>query len=109
MEIKGKITEVLPLKKGTSAKGDWAVAQIVITFTEGNYETSLCLQNMKKAEELAALKVGQNGLFHFSVSSRKSPQGAWFTSCNCYKWEIESIEEVVHNTQDKEEKDDLPF
>lgn len=40
MELKGRIIAVLPLKSGTSAKGDWKSQQYVLE-TEGTYPKRL--------------------------------------------------------------------
>lgn len=88
MQITGKIIEKLPLREGVGARGPWAISTLVVEFADGQYTTQLALQNMNKAEEFEALPLGAFGQFDFSVASRKSQSGAWFTSCTCYKWNV---------------------
>ena len=58
MEIIGKIKNVLPLQTGTSQRGPWAKATIVIEYKSGNYFNTLALENMSKAEEFSKLTLG---------------------------------------------------
>lgn len=89
MEISGKVIEKLPIRRGEGARGPWAIAQLVVEFMDGQYPVQVCLQNSKEADKFNAISVGATGTFSFSVSSRKSNQGAWFTSCTCYKWAVQ--------------------
>lgn len=106
MKITGKVIEKLPLKQGTSANGAWSIASLVVEFLDGQYTSKVCLQNSKRAADFDAIAVGSEGDFEFSVSSRKSNMGSWFTSCNCYKWTLSSAAKQESTT---EEKPDLPF
>jgi hypothetical protein len=89
MQITGKIIEKLPIRSGNSARGPWSIAQLVVEFQDGQYTSHLALQNMNKADEFDKLPLGATGKFDYAVSSRKSQQGTWFTSCTCFKWEID--------------------
>lgn len=106
MQITGKIIEKLPLKSGMGQNGPWAIAQVVVEFMDGQYSTNICLQNSKRATEFDALAVGATGKFDFSVSSRKSPSGVWFTSCNCYKWDVGN---TTPPPEPEDGRPDLPF
>ena len=55
MEITGRIKTVLPLQQGTSQRGPWSKAIIVIEYQSGNYTNMLALENMAKADEFASL------------------------------------------------------
>lgn len=89
MEIKGKVIEKLPLQSGTSSRGEWKKACIVVEIPDGQYTTKLALDNLKDAEAFEKIAVGSEGTFNVNVSSRKSNDGRWFTSCTCWKWTIE--------------------
>lgn len=112
MQITGKIIEKLPLKTGVGQRGPWAIAQLVVEFADGQYTTNVCLQNANRAEEFNALPIGAFGKFDFSVSSRKGQQGGWFTSCNCFKWEVNggaAAAPAAPAAPAASPKDDLPF
>lgn len=86
MEITGRIKTVLPLQQGTSQRGPWSKAIIVIEYQSGNYPKTLALENMTKAAEFAALPVGAEFKFWFEPSSREY-QGRYYTQCDCFNWQ----------------------
>ena len=86
MEITGRIKTVLPLQSGTSQRGPWSKAIIVIEYQSGNYTNILALENMGKAAEFAALPVGAEFKFWFDPVSREH-QGRYYTQCNCFNWQ----------------------
>lgn len=88
MEITGKIVQVLPMEQGTSAKGPWQKANIIVEYGENpQYMKKVCLSNMKKASEFASLQPGTYGKFFIEVESREH-QGRWYHNVNCWKWEL---------------------
>lgn len=86
MEITGRIKTVLPLQSGTSQRGPWSKAIIVIEYQSGNYTNILALENMGKVAEFAALPVGAEFKFWFDPVSREH-QGRYYTQCNCFNWQ----------------------
>lgn len=89
MEIKGKIIQNLGIQSGTSKAGkSWSKASILIE-TEGQYPKKVALDNLKNAEEFGKLAVGSTGTFHIEISSNEY-NGKWYTSANCWKWEIDA-------------------
>ena len=86
MEITGRIKTVLPLQQGTSQRGPWSKAIIVIEYQSGNYTNMLALENMAKADEFASLPVGAVFKFWFDPVSRED-NGRYYTQCNCFNWQ----------------------
>ena len=87
MEIKGKIIQNLGIQSGTSKAGKaWSKASILIE-TEGTYPKKVVLDNLKNAEEFSKLAVGSTGTFHIEINSNEY-NGRWYTSVNCWKWEV---------------------
>lgn len=86
MEIIGRIKTVLPLQQGTSQRGPWSKATVIIEFMSGQYPKILALDNMSKAAEFAALPVGAEFTFWFEPSSREY-QGKYYTQCDCFNWQ----------------------
>ena len=86
MEITGRIKTVLPIQQGTSQRGPWSKAIIVIEYQSGNYTNILALENMAKAAEFAALPVGAEFKFWFDPVSREY-NGRYYTQCNCFNWQ----------------------
>lgn len=114
MEIKGKVIEKLPLQSGTSSRGEWKKATIVVEIPDGQYTTKLALDNLKEADAFDKIAVGSEGTFNVNVSSRKV-NDKWFTSCTCWRWEIEGGSEPTMQPQQApqvapvESDDDRPF
>lgn len=89
MEIKGKVIINLGVQSGTSKAGKaWSKASVVIE-TEGQYPKKIAMDNLKNADAFGALTVGTVGTFHIEVNSNEF-NGRWYTSVNCYKWEVAS-------------------
>lgn len=86
MEITGRIKTALPLQQGTSQRGPWSKAIIVIEYQSGNYTNMLALENMAKADEFASLPVGAEFKFWFDPVSREY-NGRYYTQCNCFNWQ----------------------
>ena len=85
MKILGKVKAVLPLQSGTSQRGPWSRATVVIEYKSGNYFNTLALDNMSNAEEFSKLAVGEFYTFYFEPSSREY-QGRYDTQCTCFNW-----------------------
>lgn len=94
MEITGRIKTILPLQQGTSQRGPWAKATVVIEYQSGNYTNTLALENMSKADEFVKLQVGAEFKFFFDVTSREH-QGRYYTSCNCFNWQAVGQQQVA--------------
>ena len=87
MEIKGRVVASLGVQSGTSKAGNaWSKATIVIE-TEGQYPKKVALDNMKNAGAFASIPIGAAGTFSIDIESREF-NGRWFTSVNCYKWDV---------------------
>lgn len=88
MTISGKVIQNLGIQSGTSKAGNaWSKSSIVIE-TEGQYPKKVALDNLKNVEEFAKLAPGTVGTFHIEISSNEY-NGRWYTSVNCWKWEID--------------------
>lgn len=84
-EVTGKVIAVLPMVSGTSAKGEWKKATVVVEYPDGQYVNRLALENIKNAELFASIPVMTEVTVKFSVQSRES-NGRWFTSANAVSW-----------------------
>ena len=88
MEIKGKVTAVRPIERGTSARGPWARATIVVEYESGQYPKALAMQNMKDAEKFGQIVVGQTGTFKIDFKHREY-NGRDYTDIICWDWAID--------------------
>lgn len=88
-EVTGRITQVLPLERGTGQRGEWLSAKVVIEYESGRYNSTLCLEcRNNRAEEFSKLRAGQKGIFYYDVTSREY-NGKWYHNVNCFDWKIE--------------------
>ena len=91
-EVVGRITQVLPIERGTGQRGPWATAKIVIEYENGRYNSTLMLEcRSNRAEEFAKLRAGQKGRFYYDVTSREY-NGKWYHNVNCFDWAIEGAQ-----------------
>jgi hypothetical protein len=84
MNIKGKITQKLPLKSGTSQAGKtWSRGEIVIE-TEGQYPKKVCMETTAEMHE--KMQIGATHTFHLNIESREYME-KWYSSIKCWKYE----------------------
>jgi hypothetical protein len=87
--IQGTVKQVLPLQSGTSQSGkEWKKATIVVSIQDGQYEKTIAMDNLNRAEDFAKFAVGDHGTFYIDVISREY-NGKWYTNVTCYKWDYE--------------------
>ena len=83
MKITGRITVVLPLQEGTSAKGTaWSKQTAVVEESEGQYPQSLSFDMM--GDKIVALTAGQQVEVDFDTKAREY-QCKWFNNVNAWK------------------------
>ena len=88
MEVKGKVIQNLGIQSGVSKSGrQWSKASILIE-TFDQFPKKIALDNLKNAESFNQIPVGSIGVFQIEVSSNEF-NGRWYTSVNCWKWEID--------------------
>ena len=119
LEIKGKVSAVLPMASGTSANGEWKRQTVVIEFEDGSYTRKLAIENAKKADEFAKLNVGDEGVFKCNIPTSREFNGRWYTSVTCWSWAVGGTEPVAVESEPVAETatpaatattgDDLPF
>lgn len=95
LEIKGKVSAVLPMVSGASANGEWKRQVVVVEFEDGSYTRKLALENSKKADEFAKLNVGDEGVFKCNIPTSREFNGRWYTSVTCWSWTINETEPVA--------------
>jgi Protein of unknown function (DUF3127). len=100
MNIKGKITEVLPVVTGMGKKGGWAKQDFILE-TPGQYPKSVCLTlwGQDKIDKYD-LVVGLTVTAHLDIESRKH-NDRWYTEIKAYKVEWDS--QQVRNWQPVEQ------
>ena len=112
MEIKGKVTQILPIQSGTSKNGTEWSNQLFIIDTGGQYPKQVALQLSGKSLEYNKdkLKVGQSITAKFEATS-KEYNGKWYTQLGAYNVEIHApaMTETHESSGHSSEADSLPF
>lgn len=94
MEIQGKVTNILPMRFGVSARGEWKSQEFVIT-TEEQYPKMVCFQVFGEDRiNSFALQIGEAVKVSFDISAHEY-QGRFFNSINA--WKVEKLMPIAQN------------
>lgn len=87
MILEAVVVRSLGIQSGVSKTtgNPWEKAEILVE-TQGQYPKKIALSNMKKAQEFAALPVGQAFKFGIDIESREY-NGKFFTNVTAYSFE----------------------
>lgn len=101
MRIEGKIIDVLPLKKGTSEKGDWMAQEYVIEYIEHGRDkdyTRHCAFEVMGEENInrMGIGVGQDLDVDITVDARKY-NGRWYNQLRAWRAILRNHGEMVSN------------
>ena len=122
MELEGNVFRVLPVVKGTSARGEWSKQEIVIEMpTECNRKVCVSFWG-DKVQDVAAMREGDKVNLSVNIESREY-NGRWFTEVRAWKvtrphagttppvapMEMPPIGVNDFEGSASEETDDLPF
>ncbi|MDR1417086.1 MAG: DUF3127 domain-containing protein [Prevotellaceae bacterium] len=124
MELKAKLTQVLPLQTGEGRNGMWKRQEIIVE-TEGQYPRKVCISIWGDKVSPSVLVVDSMLNIFFDIESREF-NGRWYTDLRA--WKIDPADENAPTapatgatasqpqapeatpfTADEEGKDDLPF
>jgi len=121
-KAKGKILQILPELKGTSARGEWKKQDFVIETADDQFPRKICFTLFNdKTSALESIKPNMQVEVSFSIESREYNE-KWFTNVNAFR--IERVQEegapaatpppftemdIPPLGRDNDENDDLPF
>lgn len=88
MEIRAKVTAVCQLESGSTSKGEWKRATVIVEYMDGDYPHKVALINTKKADAFAKIPVGSTGTFNINLNSREY-QGKFYTTIDCWSWRLD--------------------
>ena len=78
MEFEGTVYKIMPVTKGTSARGDWQRQDVVFEMNEGSFARKICVTFFNKPEDVARLKEGAAYTVSVNIESREY-NGRWYT------------------------------
>ena len=94
MELQGKIIQALPVKTGTSARGDWKVQEFVLETLDAQYPRRMVLSVFGEERlQRFNIQVGQDVNVSFDIDAHEY-QGRWFNSIRAF-----DVRPVVPNVQ----------
>ena len=119
----GKVLQILPEIKGTSARGDWKKQDFVIETAEEQYPKKICFTLFNdKNGTFDKIKPNMDVEVSFSIESREYNE-KWFSNINAFRVDlVQPNSGSANNTppsytssdippmgSDQDDKDDLPF
>ena len=120
MEIKGRIVELLPLKSGQSANGEWRKQEYILE-TASNYPKKICFMAWGDKIDQFNIKQDENVEVSVDLESREY-NGRWYTDVKAWKVSKDSVssdnspsyehgeEQQLQNTNTSfPDPEDIPF
>ena len=84
MELQGKIIEALPVKTGTSARGEWKVQEFVLETFDDRFSRKMVFSVFGEDRlQRFNIQVGQQVLVSFDIDAHEY-QGRWFNSIRAF-------------------------
>lgn len=87
MELKAKITQLLPLQSGEGKNGPWKKQEFVVE-TEGQYPKKVCFSVWGDKINESVLQEGNMINIHFDAESREF-NSKWYTELKVWKIDYE--------------------
>jgi len=122
MDIKGKITQILPVASGVSKAGkEWKKREFVIEIIDGAYSKQICFTLFNdKISLIDSFQTGADVNVSFSLESREY-NGRWYHNVNAWRVENDggnipedlppefNADDIPPEKEENEEETDLPF
>ncbi len=123
MEFEGTVYKILPLTKGTSARGDWQRQDVVFEMNEGSFTRKICVTFFNRPDDVAKLREGAAYTVSVNIESREY-NGRWYTDIRAWRLQPKQThapamppmpdmppiaEEPTYASAPAAEVDDLPF
>ncbi|MFN6943899.1 MAG: DUF3127 domain-containing protein [Cytophagaceae bacterium] len=116
MELKGKITNILPLQSGQGKNGEWKKQDFILE-TASQYPKKVCITVWGDKIDQFDIKEGESLTASIELESREF-NGRWYTDVRAWKVQKDSEsgstpppldESASLDSFSGEEPDDLPF
>jgi Domain of unknown function (DUF3127) len=104
MEIKGKITQLLPLQTGEGKNGPWRKQEFILE-TEAQYPKKVCIAAWGDKFNNDLIQIGKTVNVSFDVESREY-NTRWYTDIRA--WKIEGGEAGAANTEPQSQFEAMP-
>ena len=84
MEFEGTVYRILPVTKGTSARGDWQRQDVVFDVPDGNFSRKICVTFFNRPDDVARLREGAACRVSVNIESREY-NGRWYTDIRAWR------------------------
>ena len=120
MEFEGTVYKIMPVTKGTSARGDWQRQDVVFEMQDGPYTRKIGVTFFNRPDDVARLKEGATYNVSVNIESREY-NGRWYTDIRAWRIQPKQAEapapmpdmpplgEEPSYASTPAEVDDLPF
>ena len=122
MEFEGTVYRIMPVTKGTSARGEWQRQDVVFDYSDGgNFTRKICVTFFNRPDDTARLKEGAVYNVSVNIESREY-NGRWYTDIRAWRLQPKQAEtpaampdlppmgtEPAYAPAPAAEVDDLPF
>lgn len=115
MQLKAKLTQLLPIQTGSGKNGEWKKQDIIVE-TDGQYPKNVCISIWGDKINAQQLEIGNTLMIDFEAESREF-SGRWYTDLKAWKIELISTGSLTQNKLnditpldlDEKPDDGLPF
>ena len=90
MEFEGTVYKIMPVTKGTSARGEWQRQDVVFEMQDGAYARKICVTFFNRPDDVARLKEGATYTVSVNIESREY-NGRWYTDVR--EWRIQPLQQ----------------
>ena len=122
MEFEGTVYKIMPVTKGTSARGEWQRQDIVFEYNDGGqFLRKICVTFFNRPDDVSKLREGASYNVSVNIESREY-NGRWYTDIRAWRLQPKQAEapaampdlppmgtEPAYAPAPAAEVDDLPF
>lgn len=85
MEFEGTVYRIMPVTKGTSARGDWQRQDVVFDYSDGgSFTRKISVTFFNRPDDVARLREGESYHVSVNVESREY-NGRWYTDIRAWR------------------------
>ena len=91
MEFEGIVYKIMPVTKGTSARGEWQRQDVVFDYMDGSFSRKLSVTFFTRPDDVAKLREGS--AYHVSVNiESREYNGRWYTDIRAWRLQPKQVE-----------------
>lgn len=91
MEFEGTVYKIMPVTKGTSARGEWQRQDVVFDYMDGTFSRKLSVTFFNRPDDVAKLREGS--AYHVSVNvESREYNGRWYTDIRAWRLQPKQAE-----------------